>query len=176
MKARRLRSPAPYGATAHPLAPSQVNGRRPAPAPAFRPVGPPPSDSARWRAQAGAARPGLAVASRPWLRPPPHPRRLGAGGTLTRGQSVGKSPGPRLRTAPRLCSLSLFGFLPILLLLAPGRFPRKHVGRLFRAAAPLPPRAGRRPRRRFQPRTISASRGAAAWSAGLRRCSRRWGP
>lgn len=61
---------------------------------------------------------------------------------LTGQPDCGKTPGARLRTALSVSRLSLFGFLPILLLLAPGPFPRKHVGRLFRAAASLPPRGG----------------------------------
>ena len=61
-----------------------------------------------------------------------HPRRS--------GRSAGKPLGRACALLP-LSLLSLFGFLSVLLLLAPRRFPRKHVGRLFRAVASLPPSA-----------------------------------
>lgn len=61
-----------------------------------------------------------------------HPRRS--------GRSAGKPLGRACALLP-LSLLSLFGFLSVLLLLAPRLFPRKHVGRLFRAVASLPPSA-----------------------------------
>ena len=66
----------------------------------------------------------------------------GRGGRYPRrsGRSAGKPLGRACVLLP-LSLLSLFGFLSVPLLLAPRLFPRKHVGRLFRAVAPLPPSA-----------------------------------
>lgn len=65
------------------------------------------------------------------------------GGTGRSERAVGKPPSPRLRTAYQQ-TLSLFGFLSKQQLLGACPVPRKHVVRLFPAAASLPPQFANR--------------------------------
>lgn len=98
--------------------------------------------------------PGSPPTQKPSLR---SARRSGGSGRRRRrgrgwgraGQSGGKAPGPRLRTACRRV-LSLFDFLSVEPVLGAGWFPRKHVVRLFPAAA-FPPAAARTTARRSAP-------------------------
>lgn len=116
-----------------PIFPLKLRGTQPASAFPFRTTNLGLQD----REGAGQA---LAV---PGKRADPAPVKA-SGRDLHAGQAAsGKTPGLRLRTAPSWSLLlSLFGFLSIQCLLAPGLFLRKHVGRLFRASTSLPPRAG----------------------------------
>ena len=82
----------------------------------------------------------------------------GRGGRYPRrsGRSAGKPLGRACVLLP-LSLLSLFGFLSVPLLLAPRLFPRKHVGRLFRAVASLPPSAKPAVIGNFQRLTVGTS-------------------
>lgn len=93
--------------------------------------------------------------------PPTHPEAepaqcaAGGGGERewagrTGRGSGGKAPGPRLRAACRSV-LSLFDFLSEEPVLGAGWFPRKHVVRLFPAAAFPPPAAASATARRSAP-------------------------